>query len=222
MTLVQTCVIEPNVFFREGLKSLLAETDYQIVAACADNISDEMKHAGCDAALFIIGTDDPAADITELVENTKTTFPESKIVILTDRSDAGSVSAAFSAGVDGYLLRDISPQVLKVSLDMAMAGEKVCPSAIVSFFVNGAHERNDVPIEGAHHNLSSREVQVLQYLAEGGSNKQIARDLDITEATVKVHIKAVLRKLDLSNRTQAAVWAVNKGLTAGQQAGCAS
>lgn len=222
MTLVPTCVIEQNIFFREGLKSLLAETDYQVVAACADSISSEMKHAGCDAALFLIGTEGPADDITKLVENAKTTFPESKIVLLTDRSDSGSVSAAFSAGVDGYLLRDISLQVLKVSLDMAMAGEKVCPSAIVSFFVNGTHERHQMPIEGAHHNLSSREVQVLRYLAGGGSNKQIARNLDITEATVKVHIKAVLRKLDLSNRTQAAVWAVNEGLIAEQQAGCAS
>ena len=144
----------------------------------------------------------------------KQAHPSCRIALFEDYIDVHKVMSVFSAGADGYLLRDIAPRALKASLDMIMAGERVCPADVLGRVNVRGHVVEAVP-DGlfAGHNLSTREVQVLGFLAEGNSNKEIARSLDITEAKEKVHIKAVLRKLDLSNRPQAAVWPVNMGIT---------
>ncbi len=214
MPAISTCLIEKNVFFREGLKSLLAETDFHIKETYLDcDVVETRADDGRDIALVIMGIEDCADGIQKNVSSVKATFPKSRIVILTMQKDSDCITAAFVAGVDGYLLRDVSPPALLGYLNMVMVGEKVCPTAMLNMFVEDTTNINSAESVATGHRLSGRETQVLKYLAGGDTNKQIARDLDIAEATVKVHIKTVLRKLNLCNRTQAAVWAVNKGLT---------
>lgn len=212
---ISTCLIEQNTFFREGLKTLLADTHYNVETAYSDCIAlREGQSDSGEVKLFILGVKSETDAMKAGIDLIKQISPESKVAILTSRVVQDCVVSAFSCGADGYLLRDITPQALTGSLDMIMAGEKVCPVGVLNLLLTSSDNTEN---ERRTHRfvsdkLSERELQVLEYLPSGDTNKEIARNLDITEATVKVHIKAVLRKLDLSNRTQAAVWAVNKGV----------
>lgn len=222
MPSISTCLIEKNIFFREGLKTLLAETDFRIEETYPDfsasNISD---HAKSDAHLIILGTedgeDDDSACMEEVIKSVKAAHPESRIAVMTANENSNYIASAFAAGADGYLMRNISPPALIGSLNMIMMGEKICPAAMLKLIVKReAEDKKNIPSPVSASNLSLREIQVLKHLAVGKSNKEIAKTLCIAEATVKVHIKAVLRKLGLANRTQAAVWTVNNGVIAEQ------
>jgi len=119
---------------------------------------------------------------------------------------------AFSRNADGYILNDISAEALMRSIDLVMLGEKIFPTAMINIISNAKQpwERRTNSLQNRNGNsLSKRETQVLGCLANGDSNKVIANNLAITDSTVKVHLKAILRKLSVTNRTQAALWAVS-------------
>jgi two-component system, NarL family, nitrate/nitrite response regulator NarL len=137
---------------------------------------------------------------------------------LADRFDSDFVRLGHAAGVDGFCLGASAPDVLIKSLELVMLGETVLPSEVLRSILHGSLQRPEQPrhdhaaqdpkpsdLMGCK--LSAKETQVLSYLCDGSSNKIIAHKLDITEATVKVHVKAILRKIGASNRTQAAMWA---------------
>jgi two-component system nitrate/nitrite response regulator NarL len=123
---------------------------------------------------------------------------------------------AIQAGADAYLMKDISVDALIQSLRLVMMGEKVFPSHLAALLISGK-AGGTVSVDGAasRKGLSQREMQILQCLLNGDSNKMIANRIGITEATIKVHLKSVLRKINASNRTQAAIWALNNGFEAG-------
>jgi two-component system, NarL family, nitrate/nitrite response regulator NarL len=144
----------------------------------------------------------------------RATFPGAKIILLGEDVSLKAVSDAMSNGVDGYLAKEISCEPLVCAIGLVASGEKVMPSQLASQVVamnwhtsdeSWSADSNDV-------RLSNREIEVLQCLTRGESNKIISRALDITEATVKIHIKAIMRKLKVQNRTQAALWAVSRGV----------
>lgn len=220
MPSISTCLIEKNVFFREGLKTLLAETDFRIEETYPDfSASSFGSHAESKAHLIILGAEDDdndGAEMEETIKSVKSALPESRIAVMTANENSNYIASAFAAGADGCLMRNISPPALIGSLNMIMMGEKICPAAMLKLIVRRETEERKAGPGPAPGSLSLREIQVLKHIAVGKSNKEIAKTLCIAEATVKVHIKAVLRKLDLANRTQAAVWAVNNGLVAEQ------
>lgn len=124
---------------------------------------------------------------------------------------------ALRGGADAYLEKSMSSESLLRALHLVMLGEVVYPTHIASLLIAGANERpSPVPTaaraEGAGGELSKREIQILRCLLAGQSNKAIARHLQITESTVKMHFKNVMRKINAQNRTQAAVWAIQNGL----------
>lgn len=212
MEMVPACLIEKNSLLREGLKSLLAETHYRITETHADiSLTDKKSAEHDNIKLVIWSADDSIEDPSLLLNDIKRYYPQSRIVVLSSHSELEFISAAFSAGADGFLARDILPVTLLSSLNMVMAGEKICPALVPTMFSAGPSrfERSEPVIPG---NLSQRETQILKHLANGETNKQIANTHNIAEATVKVHVKTILRKLSLANRTQAAIWAINKGL----------
>nr|WP_281381284.1 response regulator transcription factor [Microvirga lupini] len=139
--------------------------------------------------------------------------------MLVDQYDLNQVLTAFRSGADAYLKKSISYEVLVKSLDLVLLGEAIFPGAIIDLLreqdarveqskqtsaPEGPQELNP-PAKG----LSVRETVILRCLMDGDSNKIIARKFDITEATVKVHVKAILRKIQAKNRTQAAIWAAS-------------
>ena len=178
--------------------------------------------SGCDAAghgrqrLIIVdaATIDEGIDSCNLL---RAAFPAARLVMMADDYDVATIARCFAAGIDGYLGRAIPCETLIGALQLIVLGEKVVPSQTVMSLIETRPRRN--PADWDHSrlgvNLSDREVEILQRLVSGEANKLISRRLMVTEATVKVHVKAILRKLHVLNRTQAAIWAVNQGLAAG-------
>lgn len=215
MKTIPVCVIERNTLFREGLKSILAKAgDYEVAEAHSGIDDPEAKNGESqNIKLVIFGYGGGVNDSKNPISDLKGLYPRSRIVVLSSNTDLKFITSSFSAGVDGYFARDISPDSLLSSLSMIMAGEKVCPAFVLTSLMEdraGSNGRKgDV---STAHALSGREVEILRHLASGETNKQIAICNNITEATVKVHVKTILRKLSLSNRTQAAIWAFNEGM----------
>jgi two-component system nitrate/nitrite response regulator NarL len=135
-------------------------------------------------------------------------FPEVRVVLLTNRRDPDMLSAAVVAGASGILAKEISADGLCLSIELVLLGEKIFPLHRLLLEPAPATTTTDAPTP--HHSgralLSPRESQILACLVDGLSNKTIARDLNMAEGTVKVHLKKLLRKLHVQNRTQAALW----------------
>lgn len=137
-----------------------------------------------------------------------------RIAALADGTADHTLSLALRAGADAYLNKSMSSESLLRSLRLVMLGEVVYPTHVASLLIAGTNERPvSVPIDQSSSELSKREVQILRCLLAGQSNKAIARNLHITESTVKMHFKNVMRKINAQNRTQAAVWAIQNGLS---------
>jgi two-component system nitrate/nitrite response regulator NarL len=145
----------------------------------------------------------------------KVSQPQARIVVIAESAEISHLADMFGAGADGYLLKSISPNALIESLRLVDLGEKVFPSILTDFLgaMRTAHGGPQERLRIGDVALSQRELEIIRALAEGQSNKAIAKELTITEATVKVHLKAVLRKLGATNRTQVAIWAVQHGVT---------
>lgn len=135
--------------------------------------------------------------------------------------DLAFLSSSFEAGVDAYLESSMSQEGFRQSLDLVICGEQIFPSRMSPVLKSGgaamappsnaAYQAAVSPGPGTQ--LSTRETEILRHLANGEPNKVIANELTITEATVKVHVKGILRKIGAANRTQAAIWAIHNGVT---------
>lgn len=214
---VPTLLIEPNTLLREGLKRILAETPYKLVASAAslDEVQRDWPAEGEPFLLIIDAANDHELRCGQIAQ-LKAETQYARVVMLVDHYDLKRVLAAFQAGADAYLIKTVSCEVLVKSLDLVMLGEAVYPSAVLNLLrdhANGVDEDNaehgGEEQESPPRGLSVRETVILRCLMEGDSNKLIARKFDITEATVKVHVKAILRKIRAKNRTQAAIWAAS-------------
>lgn len=218
-TNITTLLVEPNALVREGLKRILADTAYRAVVPVS-SLEDvrRMQVAQETPLLLVVNATGNHAALCQQIQRLKQDLPAVHVAMLVDDYDLHQVLAAFQAGADAYLTKTVSCEVLVKTLDLVMLGETVFPSAVLNLVreytkatelsengeeVEGADER--MPPKG----LSVRETVILRCLMEGDSNKLIARKFDITEATVKVHVKAILRKIRAKNRTQAAIWAAS-------------
>jgi two-component system, NarL family, nitrate/nitrite response regulator NarL len=239
---IATVLVGPKTLYREGLAQLLSDTGYRpsnIVTGVSDLVSDRLPRQG--ELLFVVGTEGssaPHAAFSELAL-IRDQFPQARVVVLGGSFDAGAVLAALRAGANGYVLNTTTRQALIAALDLVMCGETVLPSE----FARAMHERrNEVAATPANHaateeishfdrlgalrgsdqphlearRLSRKEMTVLSRLRLGDSNKTIARTVGIAEATVKAHVKAILRKVGVKNRTQAAMWALSNLPQSGQ------
>jgi two-component system nitrate/nitrite response regulator NarL len=167
--------------------------------------------------LVIIEATQNIGRVLKIVRQVRDRSPETQIVALADQFDLGFVRTAHEAGVNGFCLTASSREVLIKSLELVMHGETVLPSAVFHSLTAGAASNQDQSLQdntaGASLSdleackLSAREREILGCLTKGEPNKVIARRLEITEATIKVHVKAILRKIGATNRTQAAMWA---------------
>lgn len=212
-------VIGPGSIFRAGLVSLLGTMGFDRTEP-ADDIAalrpmvGEQSH---DVLLLVLLANLSVSieTVAPMVGELRAIAPFAKIVFLAERLDIELLSACFSAGANAYLLVRISRDALCESLRLVCTGEKVFPSELASLFPELTAVSGDAKISFSTSeckDLSSREAQILQCLTNGQSNKLIARNLDIAEATVKVHVKRILRKVHVANRTQAALWAISKGV----------
>jgi two-component system nitrate/nitrite response regulator NarL len=203
------------------LASLLAEMELgEIVqAAGLQELHSSGRIFGEEARLvLLIDASGHQVDAVELIARARRLFAEARLVVMNDDIDIETMSRCFAAGLDGYLLEDISQQSLADSLRLVRLGEKVFPSRLASIIVDYSRQLVEPQIcmdKVRAHNLSEREAEVLKCLVNGDSNKLIARKLEITESTVKVHLKSILKKTAADNRTQAAIWALKRSADTG-------
>jgi two-component system, NarL family, nitrate/nitrite response regulator NarL len=207
-------LIDPDRLFREGIKRILGDSAYETVGE-ARSIEEARQHLdhGGRVDLVAIDVGDWSADgLGEFFSALRE--QGTRVVVLTSDRSPAAISKAIGRSVDAYLLKDMSPEALTRSLQLVMLGQQIFPTRLMATLLQAepAEAAAGESLGGAGKGLSPREVQILRHLMNGYSNKAIARALDISEATVKVHLKALLRKVRVSNRTQAAVWAMNNGI----------
>jgi two-component system nitrate/nitrite response regulator NarL len=141
------------------------------------------------------------------LEAIKAHNPETRVVILSVSDASDDLVGTIRAGADGYLLKDMEPEELLSYIKQAVYGSTVIASGLTGRLAKALRDESMAKSRDVNL-LTEREMQILQGLADGKSNKVIARDLDITEGTVKVHVKHLLRKLKFRSRVEAAVWVV--------------
>ena len=208
MTSSRTILIEPNRLFRQGLKHLLAGTRFD-VGAEFDTVQLAFSAGEAVGAPELVISGQPVKDEAD-ARALREMFPTARIVVLADDLSVEALRAAMGGGADGFLSKSVTPEALIQSLQLVTLGEKVFPTNLAAMLLDMTAVSPPHSIRG----LSPREQEILQALVTGASNKTIANKLGIMEATVKVHLKTLLRKIDVNNRTQAAIWAMNNGFTA--------
>ncbi|MBK1837871.1 response regulator transcription factor [Azospirillum sp. YIM B02556] len=213
MDAINVFLIDANKLFREGMKRLFEGTPFNVVGE-AGTLREGLSTlgTGTNPDLILIDLPSGADEEVEAMRSLREHHPSIKVVILTNDLETRRLSAALGAGAGGYLLKDIACEALMQSLKLVMMGEKVFPTHLAELLVSGRTEDMGAELPTRRKGLSQREVQILRCLLNGNSNKMIANHLNITEATVKVHLKSLLRKINASNRTQAAIWALNNGI----------
>ncbi|MCM3094323.1 MULTISPECIES: response regulator [unclassified Cytobacillus] len=161
--------------------------------------------------VILMDLDMPVMNGIEATRQIKLNYPDVKILILTSFSDQDHVIPAIEAGASGYQLKDIEPDILVQAIVQLMKGENQLHPKATSHLLTHLTNKNSTerqPLE----ELTKRELEVLREIAKGKSNKEIASSLFITEKTVKTHVSNLLSKLELSDRTQAALYAVRHGI----------
>ena len=213
---VEMLLIDANKLFREGLKKLLDGSSFAI-ADEADTMAEGIQKLdqGLKAKICLVEFDTGTDDIS-LLQQMREKHADIKLVVLAASTrNIHNLARCFEAGADAYLLKNISPDALKQSLKLVLLGEKVFPTRLAAMLISGQVDtQRPAAASPDLQGLSEREIQILRCLLNGHPNKVIAKKLSITEATVKVHLKGVLKKINAANRTQAAIWALNNGLSA--------
>ena len=223
---VEVLIVEPVRLVANGLKHLLLNSPYVVVEEVQARIAVFALDDRALPGLVLLGPG--TVPLTEPARNwvqwNRTEPRRSRFVVLADITDSSLVRRLALSGIDAVLSQDISSEVLRRSLDLVMLGQTLFPppsphpaweapssepSVPIPFpVIAGRGLASARPMRERDVILSQRETQVLRWLVDGASNKVIAREMQITETTVKAHIKGLLRKIRATNRTQAAIWAL--------------
>src|SRR6202011_72091 len=219
-----TILVGKSILLREGLARILRSANFRILASvsCVDDLLPSKLQSHQPLFLVVHAGDDFDAAV-EQIELLRDQHPGGRIAIVADHYRLGELVSAFRGGANGYFVDIMTCDAFIKSLELVMMGETIFPPAFLSFVLDpeGAllgeaaprDENNQaMPIRTKNTfapQLSTREKLILRCLIEGDSNKCIARKINIAEATVKVHVKAILRKIRVQNRTQAAIWGMN-------------
>ena len=207
---IRLLICDDHEVIRIGLASLLAGTDIQIVAEAA-NGKDALRLAQKDKPdVILLDVRMPDGDGLATLEKLRAKAPECKVVMLSTYDNPTYIARAVALGACDYVLKGSPREALIATITAAAAGESPSRSGELKRIaavmkVRQTVEDNEVP-------LTQRETQVLRHVALGLSNKEIGKSLEISVETVKEHVQNILRKIAVSDRTQAAVWAVRKGL----------
>jgi two-component system nitrate/nitrite response regulator NarL len=230
-----TIVVESRLLVREALKSLMTKNSYRVV--CDIGSTAEISGASTlsgEPKLVILGAQSADNALTEAVSARKL-WPDSKIILLYESPSPAEFQKLLMSEIDGCVPLFACPDTLIRTLDMIVTRDVRVMIVGDNLAIQPAPPEDKLQSDGAEHedasvsigalrqppmnvrplHLSEREAQMLDGLVKGHANKVIARTCDITEATVKVHMKSILRKIRVDNRTQAAIWAMENGYAAG-------
>lgn len=212
---LKTLLIDDHTLFRVGLEGLLVLRGIEVVAAVGDGeqglqLANEL---GPDVVLLDMRM--PELDGIAVLRKLRANGFKQPVVMLTTSSDEADLVESLRSGAQGYLLKDMDPDALVLALRDIVAGKTVVApdlTPVLAKVVQG--DDTDSIDTGPFADLTPRETEILSLVADGQSNKVIARNLGISDGTVKLHVKAILRKLGVHSRVEAAVIAVEQGLRA--------
>lgn len=224
---IRLLLVDDHHLFRRGLKALLDQDERFEVSAEAGDVGEALRQlAKNQPDVILLDNHLPGVRGVDAIPALKEAAPHARLLMLTVSEDAQDLATALQAGADGYLLKTVESDQLCEAIVQALDGNSVVSPEMMTKLVtafrtlpgnDGAATPLEPTPEGrgeseAMQSLSPREREILGLIARGGSNKLIARELDIAETTVKIHVQHILRKLGLSSRVQAAVYAVHQGL----------
>ncbi len=203
-------MIDDHPLFRRGVLQLLAEApEFRVVGEASDGREGIELARKLEPNLILLDLNMKDMSGLDVLKVIKGWDLDSRVVMLTVADEAGDLIAALRAGADGYLLKEMDPDDLVGKLKQAAAGEVTLTERLTRLLAHSMRE-DSRPRHPDEAGLTEQERRILDLIAQGMSNKLIARELAISDGTVKVHVKHLLRKLNLHSRLEAAVWAVEK------------
>jgi NarL family two-component system response regulator LiaR len=211
LTVIRVLIADDHLVVRQGLRTFLElQDDVEVVADVGDGVEalDAVHEHHPDVVLMDLVM--PRMDGVEAIRRIAAERPTTRVIALTSFLDDDKVLPAVRAGAAGYLLKDVGPQDLVRAIRTVYGGEALLHPAVAARLMEEVASAAPRRVEAD--DLTARERDVLGLIVRGLSNKRIARELEISEATVKIHVSSVLRKLDVTDRTQAALHAVREGL----------
>jgi len=213
MSAIRVLLVDDHTLFRSGVKSLLQrQSDFEVVGEAQDSLRGVKRAEELKPDVVLLDLHMPGISGKDAVKLFLEAAPETHIVMLTVSENAGDLLESLRAGASGYLLKNIETEMLLDSIRRAADGDSVVSAQMTGKLVRGLQAAREAPTEAEKDGLSPREREILSHVAKGSSNKEIARNLKVAESTVKIHVQHILRKLNLSSRVQAAVYAIEKGL----------
>ncbi len=208
-------LIDDHTLFRVGLEGLLGHRNIQVVAAVGNGLDGLRLADELQPDIVLLDMRMPEMDGITVLRKLRQNGFQRPIVMLTTSSDERDLVESLRSGADGYLLKDMDPDALVLALRDIVAGKTVVAPDLAPVLAKVVQDDGAVTMETSPFSeLTPRESEILSLLAEGQSNKVIARNLGISDGTVKLHVKAILRKLGVHSRVEAAVIAVERGLRA--------
>lgn len=214
---IRILLVDDHTLFRSGVRLLLQrQPDFEVVAEAGDGVEGLKRAKELKPDVVLLDLNLPGLSGLETLQLLTQDQPSCAVIILTVSEEADELGQALRDGARGYLVKNIDAEALVAAIRRAAAGEAVIAESmtakLVEQFRGHANHAPPAPGHGERNRLTARETQIVQWLARGASNKVIARELDVSESTVKIHVQNVLKKLNLTSRVQVAVYAVEHGL----------
>jgi len=213
---MRVLLIDDHALVRKGLEALLQSRNIEVAASVGSGQEgiDEAGKINPDVILLDINM--PGMNGLETLKKLRQKKIESPVLMLTMSREEADLRAALQNGAQGYLLKDMEPEELIPALEAVANGDNIVAKELVGSLTRIVQSKDsgtsETTEESPFSDLTPRELEILGHIAEGQSNKAIARDLDISDGTVKLHVKSILRKLGMHSRVEAAVKAVEHGL----------
>jgi DNA-binding NarL/FixJ family response regulator len=195
-------IVDDHPMMRVGIASVVSANGFKVIGQAGTGAEAIRLHRELKPEITLMDLRLPDMSGTEAIQLIHQEFPSAKIVVLTTYEGDEDIHQAMAAGASAYVIKGMAHQVLLRALNQVLRGSRFLPHAVLE----SLHAR----VPGSH--LSSREREVLQLMFEGKSNREIAEALHIKEATVKSHVSVVLMRLNVTDRTQAVVEALKRGL----------
>ena len=209
---IRVLVVDDHTLFRRGVIALLAgDARFQVVAEAGDANEAHLRAAQTLPDVVLLDKHMPGVNGVDALAGFKVAAPLARILMLTVSEDEEDLADALRGGACGYLLKTVDSEMLASAIQRSMAGESVISPEMTSKLVSAFQATPPSAVDtDPIQSLSAREREILTLIAKGASNKEVARELGIAEATVKIHVQHILRKLNLNSRVQAAVYLVGR------------
>jgi len=214
MSATRALLIDDHALVRKGMEELLRSRGVEVVAAVGTGEEGVNRALALRPDIILLDIRMPIMNGIETLTRLRECGVTAPVLMLTMSRDDADLRAALRGGAQGYLLKDMDPEDLVPALEAVLRGESIVAKEMVGSLARMVKDEptDAVPIVTPFADLTAREQEILLHVAEGQSNKMIARALNITDGTVKLHVKSVLRKLGLRSRVEAAVLAVEHGM----------